>query len=615
MSAKTTLLLGLLVALAAGGYWFLDRSEAPLDPNERRFFPGLRSEEVVSLSFEGGPADGLELRRDGAEFVVVRKGDGAKRRAKAEKIDALLRALTSGAWLKARPDATNDEGFALDASRRRAVVLKTADGESRRLDVGAVVRDGVLIARLDRRKTPVEIDAVVADDVFAEPDAWVDLRLLGLEAFDVGKMRVFDRADGGAAYVLFREGGRWHLSEPEFVRAEQSAADRLVALVCAAEATEIWNEPAPSAVALRATFERRIKAESRTIAFAAPKGATAAARVEPDGAWMRVSKEFFDLLAVDPRAFRTRRIADVDARFVSRVEIRPKGGPVETYVRGQDGFYFVAPEAFGWRTPGYLMRVETSPESRPVQPFPLDPSESTRLIEGLASIEATDVLDPPEAAFEPAALVVLEASVDGSGARAFKKEFGFGAEKDGRRRVRLPDGTFVSVRDADVAFLFRPFYSRFARFVGATLPHCVLEVDVVDAEGRKASLKAVGVEDGRFVFDKTSSVRPKETKRLSADATEAIRSKLATLTVSEFLGFGHKPEYGFDAPQFVVRFKDTVQTKESEPRLDVPGGYVEWRVGATRPGGGAFGTCDLWPGLVFSTDRKDLDPILDLLHH
>ena len=612
MSPKTTVFLVVLVLSAAVALWFLNRADPPVDAAARRLFPGLASEDVREFRFEGGGDDGLVLVRRADGFYVERPGKPT-RRARNERMEVALRAVGSAAFLNARPDVkpADDVGFGLDPSRRRSVVAVASDGRQSRLDVGAPVRAGTVIARQGKLGPAVEIDSVLVSDLFPGGEAWIDPRLIPWYSPSVMKFRVFDRKDGGRSYGAVRQSGRWFLQEPTAVRGDQTALDALIAHLCAVEAAG----PAPSATAPVVVARVRLEFKeggSLDVAFGALQDGKAAARAEPDGSWEQIDGGLIDRLLCDPALLRTRRLVDTEAGRIVEIRLQENDGPAERVVRLGTAFVFVAPDSFRWLVPEHLA-PGARPDSRPTAPFTLDPTAGLRFVEAIGDIEAVDF--PPTATDFPVefGLVVVAAS-DAGGAVRVEKRLEFGPEAEGRRLIRTSDGVVAAVRSADVAFLRRPFYSRLGRSVTATMPHCIMAAEIVTADGRTISLKAVDVKDGRTVFEHTDTKESAASKRLPPDALDALRAKLSSLTVKDYAAFGVLPEHGLERPYLRVRFRDTTQKYEGRPELDAAGAWIEWRIGGDAGGGMRYGETSNHPGLVFRTEPRDLDPLLDFLN-
>jgi hypothetical protein len=612
MSPKLTLSLAALLLLASGGYWFATRKEPPADEAERRLFADLPVERVRELRFESGPETGLVVRRDGAQFVVT-AGGAAPRRAKFERCDAAFRAVASTAWLARRHDVAESDwpGFGLDAAKRRSVVVVGDDGRERRLDLGTSVRNDVLVALVDRKAPVVEVDATLAADLFIGPEAWIDRRVVPGFAPWIKEFRVHDRADGAPGYVAFRESARWFLREPEAVRGDQTTLDRLTAYLCAVEAVGAVDGPPPT-VALRVSSEQRDGAKF-TLAFGAPKGDVVPVRLEPDGPWETAPRDLYDGLAVRPETLRTRLLFDVESSRVVELRIGAPDVEAPRIVRLADGFVFVPPASFGWNVPAHLL-PENAPATAPPTPSTsaLDPIAAARLLEGLCGLEASAFLDSTTDA--PELEVTALVAQDAAGRNLVRRTALFGPDREGRRQVRIRDGGAFAVRSTDAAFLFAPFYTRLARFASSTMPYCVTAVEVREAGGRAADLKAASVDNGAFVFEKTDPAAPGTKKKIPATTCEALRTKVAGVPVKEYVAYGVRPEHGFDAPKYVVRFKDTVQRFESRPEVDARGGWITWRVGAEASPGLRYAETDARPGLVFTVELRDLDPLVDLLN-
>ena len=612
MSPKTTVFLVVLVLAAAVALWFLNRAEPPVDAAARRLFPGLASEDVREFRFGGGGDDGLVLERR-ADGFYVRRPERPTRRARNERMEAALRAVGSAAFLNARPDVkpADDVGFGLDPSRRRSVIVVAANGTETRLDVGAPIRQGTVIARQGSTGAAVEIDAVLVADLFPGGDAWVDPRLIPWYAPSVAKFRVYDRMDGGPNYGAVRQSGRWFLQEPMVVRGDQSALDGLVALLCAAESAGPRDAPGEPKVAARVRLEFK-EGGGIEVAFGAGERGAASARVEPDGRWERIDESLLDRLLADPARLRTRRLVDSEAGRIVEIRMSRGAHPAERVVRQGGAFVFVAPDSFRWLVPEFLAPGAPA-DSRPTAPFTLDPTAGLRYVEAIGDLEAVDF---PAAApeFPTEFRLTVAAATDAGGAVRAEKSLDFGPEAEGRRLVRSSDGVVAAVRAADVAFLQQPFYERLGRSVTATMPHCIMAAEITTAEGRTIGLKAADVKDGKAIFERTDTKAPGVVKRLEPEALDALRAKLSALTVKDYATFGVRPEHGLDRPYLRVRFRDTTQKYEGRPELDAPGGWIEWKIGGDAGGGMRYGETSNYPGLVFRTEPRDLDPLLDFLN-
>ncbi|HYC78465.1 MAG TPA: DUF4340 domain-containing protein [Planctomycetota bacterium] len=619
MSFKTTVLLVVLVLVAAAALKvFGGGDERPADPASRRFFPDLVVADVVALKIDDPRFSSVRLERtvDGWRAISADPKD-RPRRARTEIAEQAARAAGGALFLK-RIENTGPadfERFGLDATRRRSATVRRRDGVERRLDFGAETRDGVTAAALDGKGPISEVDSVLLAEIFRPFQEWTDDRLLPVDVAAVKGVRVGERADGGPAWALAKESARWLIREPAPARADQAAVDRLAATLCTVETAGPWVGPPPAGLrlALTATLhdgERRFEVGRGLEDGFAP------IRLAPDGAWDRIPVDLLARLEVPPAAWRSRRLIDAEPTQILSVRLRPRGGDEIEMRRAGGSWVLVPPAAWRWFVPRHLHRLPSAGDPRGEAPPPdaprpslpalLDPSSALRLAEGVAALEASEFGGPPPAEIELE--VVVRYGTDE--ASAAERTFRLGPAAEGRRAgVADGAGTFA-VRATDSAFLFEPFYRRLARIASETLPHCITEIEVITPE-RKAELRATAVENGRFRFELRRA--DGSTVALDAERTEAIRSRLAALSVREFVDFPARPEHGLDAPRLTVRFKDTVQD-EAAPDLNARGDWIVWRVGAKTPEGLSYGEVDLRPGLIFTVEPRDLDPVIDLLN-
>jgi hypothetical protein len=592
-----------LVAIAGLAIFWLNRGDGgPAGPGGRRLMPGLVTADVKTIQVRaersGTSVPGsVTFAADPAGWTV-RAADGPQRRARAEKVANLLQALREASYLSELGAAAKDQltRHGLAEGQRVIVELRTADGRARTLELGAVVSQGGVAARVDGGWPPVEVDRQILEDVTAPPEVWFERRLAPFDSSVAQGVRVTFPSAPEKGFLASRESGQWAIREPALMRADQTLVARLLASLSALEETGAIASDTRPEPNVQVRYEVRVpgRASPAVVEIGdVREGALVAARGGDDPRWVAVSLTGLELIGQPVGEFRSRRLVESDLADIQEVEVTP--GPLRL-VRKRDRLAFDPPKEWGWKTLGGPRQL------------PLDPSAQADFLQALTQIEATDFERGP--AFEPETLLVVKSGA--AGAPKTEARFRFGKDEGGKRAfARLGDEQEGHVRAAATAVLSKPYWQLLARQAYSAMWFSFATIEIEEAGKRKAVIVARSTSGEEPDFD-LAEPASQPRRHVPREIVNPVVDKLALLTVEQFVGHGDAAAWGLDKPKYIIKWHDSGKSQGVAPD-PASGQWVTWRVADRGPDGRHAGDLDSQPGLIMKTETRDLDPFLNLL--
>lgn len=607
MSARTTIVLLVLVALAGGGIWWATRGDAGGlgGPQGRRMLPGLQSSDVAGITIRSERSDTalkgtLTMARGEGGAWTVRLDDEPPVRARAERVRSLLETLREGVYLRELTSASKDAlgKHGLDPGQRVLVGLSSPSAGTRSLEFGAVVSEGGVAMRADGGWPPVEVDRQILEDLTAEPSKWVETRLSPFDASAAQSVRVTFPKRPDASFRASREAGQWAIREPALLRADQGLLLRLLASLGSVETRGAFEAGGPPpGVLVRYEVEIPPRPKPYVVEIGdARSGDLVPAREGGEEKWRAVSLAGLELITQPASHFRSRRLLDVEAANVQEVLVSRGGAPALHLMRRAGRLHFEPPPEWGWTYLG-------APRS-----LPLDASAQSDFLQALCEMEAVDL--ESGGAFEPAWSVTVRHGP--AGAPTSETKIRLGPDEGGKRAfARLTETREGRVKTADAAFLEKPFWELLERRAYTVAWFSLGSIEVEEVGKRKVVISPVGNSGAEPEFELIEP-RGQARRRVPKDVLVPVTSKICFLSVDRFVGFGKPEAFGLDKPRYLVRWRDAATSQGAAPDSR-KGQWVTWRIGERGPDGAH--TCDLdaEPGLVFKVDGRDLDAMINLL--
>ncbi len=616
MSPRTTLVLVILLAVAAGVAWFVSRNEAPRTAEARRLLAGVTAADVVQvkIAIEGKPDGTVLLRRAGAgdSWTLAETNSGGEmvRPARRRSVESLLDTLREASAVRVIAGASQDEPgrFGLAPGMRRSVTVTMKDGSNRTIWFGADVTDQSVAARVDDRWPPVEVDGQIVREVIKPAGDWLERHLVVVEPTAVRSVRVQSADPGIGSFTVAKESSQWILRAPSLARADQVRCDRLVATLSSLELQDA--DPASGAPGSRPATPRLVvdveaigSESATTMEFGdSDHRGLVAARRKGDATWGFVRPLIVEALGRGAPDFLERTLVTQDSSRIRRVRVLRDGETLIDVGRPGAGPYFFAPPP-EWKWP---------PVHGQVPKLTLDASAQTSFIDSLQRLSVTSV-DAAVRVPSPRLTVIVDEAGATEADRLVSHQILIGGDDGGQRAVDVDGGRLTgTLKSSATDFLERPYFHLLARQANATAWFSILEVSIEEPGRRTVTMKAMLQPDRTIVWKYKG--QEGDWAPLPVEVSDPILTKVSLLTVKSFVSSRAVPEHGLDRPRLIVKWKDTIQQSEVKVNVDAPGQVMTWRVGARDGAGADFGEVDIHPGLVFQTEARDLDPFLNLLN-
>lgn len=270
----------------------------------------LGAESVVSFDVKRPGEQPLSFERDAGGWKTQ------EGQAPAEKVESFL-ALLAAAEAKsfvwpvgssneaARVSTSLLSGYGLDPETAITVLLRSDDGEERRISFGSAADDAGVYALVQNGGAVVTVDAALRDAAVQTPAKLSDSRLFPLEEAAVTAFAV---TDGDTTCALAREqDGAWRLESPVTAPADAKAAKALLRRILALSAADAASAD-----------------DSVSVSVGTNSAAVAVSRARLLSDLRLENLRSLEVLAVDP-ALVTRLVSTSGQKSVSVVYSRERG--------------------------------------------------------------------------------------------------------------------------------------------------------------------------------------------------------------------------------------------------------------------------------------------------